>query len=205
MMFGIVMNYKNDKDLGLVLCTHCHSVFKANEKICTKCNTPLKQRDKYSFLKTLSFTLIAIIFLFPANILPMMEVTTLGVVQSSTILDGIIYFVNTKSYLIAMVIFVASILVPIFKLLVLIYLLYTTRYNKTFLAKNAIKYYRIIKFIGKWSMLDIFVVALMIVMVQFGNLSNINAGSAAVAFTIVVVSTMLATESFDTRLLWDRD
>ncbi|RXK01940.1 paraquat-inducible membrane protein A [Arcobacter sp. CECT 8989] len=205
MMFGMMMNYKSDKDLDLVLCTHCNSIFKAEEKVCTKCKSELKQRDKYSLVKTLSFTIVAIIFLFPANILPMMEVTTLGVVESSTILDGIVYFFETKSYLISLVIFVASILVPIFKLVVLIYLLYTTKYNKTYLAKNATKYYRIIKFIGKWSMIDIFVVALMIVMVQFGNLSNIIAGPAAIAFTIVVVSTMLATESFDTRLLWDKD
>lgn len=114
-------------------------------------------------------------------------------------------FFQTKSYLIALVIFVASILVPIFKLIVLLYLLYTTKYNKTYLAKNATKYYRIIKFIGKWSMIDIFVVALMIVMVQFGNLSNIIAGPAAIAFTVVVISTILATESFDTRTLWDKD
>jgi len=199
------MNYKSDRDLGLVLCTHCNSVFKEEQKVCTKCKSKLKQRDKYSLAKTLSFTIVAIIFLFPANILTMMEVTTLGVVESSTILDGIVYFFETESYLIALVIFVASILVPIFKLVILIYLLYTTKYNKTYLAKNATKYYRIIKFIGKWSMIDIFVVALMIVMVQFGNLSNIIAGPAAIAFTIVVVSTMLATESFDTRLLWDKD
>jgi len=205
MMFGIVMNYKSDKDLGLVLCTHCHSVFKADKKICTKCKSKLKQRDQYSLVKTLCFTIVAIMFLFPANILPMMEVTTLSIVESSTILDGIVFFFQSKSYLIAIVIFIASILVPIFKLLVLIYLLYTTKYNRTYLARNATRYYRIIKFIGKWSMIDIFVVALMIVMVQFGNLSNITAGPAAIAFTVVVVSTMLATESFDTRLLWDKD
>lgn len=205
MMCGMMMNYKSDKDLNLVLCTHCNSVFKVEQKICTKCNSKLKQRDEYSLTKTLCFTLIALIFLFPANILPMMEVTTLGVVESSTILDGIVYFVQTKSYMIAFVIFTASIIVPIFKLVILMYLLYTTKYNKIYLAKNATKYYRIINFIGKWSMIDIFVVALMIVMVQFGNLSNISAGNAAVAFAIVVVSTMLATQSFDTRLLWDKD
>lgn len=199
------MNYKSDRDLGLVLCTHCNSVYKSKTKTCSKCNSKLKQRDEYSLIKTLSFTIVAILFLFPANILPMMEVTNLGLEESSTILDGIIYFIETNSYFIALVIFVASILIPIFKLLVLIYLLYITKYNKTYLAKNSIKYYRIIEFIGKWSMLDIFVVALMIVMVQFGNLSNITAGPAAIAFTIVVVSTMLATESFDTRLLWDKD
>ncbi|WP_164970048.1 paraquat-inducible protein A [Arcobacter sp. CECT 8983] len=199
------MSYKSDKDLGLVLCTHCNSVFKVEEKVCNKCNSKLKQRDKYSLVKTLNFTIIAIIFLFPANILTMMEVTTLGVIEKSTILDGIVYFFETKSYLIAVVIFFASIIVPIFKLLVLLYLLYTTKYNKIYLARNATRYYRIIKFIGKWSMIDIFVVALMIVMVQFGNLSNITAGPAAIAFTVVVISTMLATESFDTRLLWDKD
>ncbi|RXK08100.1 paraquat-inducible membrane protein A [Halarcobacter bivalviorum] len=205
MMFGMKMKYKSDKDLGLVLCKHCNSVSKVEEKVCRRCKSKLKQRDEYSLVKTFSFTIVAIIFLFPANILPMMEVTTLGVVEENTIFDGIVYFFQTKSYLIAFVIFVASIAVPIFKLVVLLYLLYITKYNKISLARNATKYYRIIKFIGKWSMLDIFVVALMIVMVQFGNLSNITAGLAAVAFTIVVISTMLATESFDTRTLWDKD
>ncbi|AXX87567.1 paraquat-inducible protein A [Malaciobacter marinus] len=199
------MKYKNDKDLGLVLCMHCMKVLESKQKVCPKCNSKLKQRDEYSYLKTLSFSLVAIIFLFPANLLPMMEVTTLGVVEKSTIFDGILYFFQTKSYFIAIVIFIASIAVPIFKLAVLLYLLYVTRYNKISLAKNATKYYRIIKFIGKWSMLDIFVVALMIVMVQFGNLTNISAGLAAIAFTVVVISTMLATQSFDTRLLWDKD
>lgn len=205
MMYGMMMNYKSDKDLKLVLCMHCMNVCKITEKKCSKCNSKLKQRDTYSLVKTLCFCIIAIIFLVPANLLPMMEVTTLGVVQSNTIFDGIVYFFQTKSYFIAFIIFIASIAVPIFKLAVLLYLLYVTKFNKTTLARNATKYYRIIKFIGKWSMLDIFVVALMIVMVQFGNLSNISAGLAAIAFTIVVISTMLATESFDTRLLWDKD
>ncbi|AXH15448.1 paraquat-inducible protein A [Malaciobacter mytili] len=199
------MNYKSDKDLGLVLCSHCSKVSTIDVKICPRCNSKLKQRDEYSLLKTLSFSIIAIIFLVPANLLPMMYVTTLGVIEANTIFDGIVYFFQTKSYLIAFVIFVASIAVPIFKLAVLLYLLYITKYNKIELARNATRYYRIIKFIGKWSMLDIFVVALMIVMVQFENLSNISAGLAAVAFTIVVVMTMLATESFDTRQLWDKD
>lgn len=205
MISGIKMNYNTDKKLSLIICTHCGNITSIKNSICNKCDSHISQRKNLSFVKTACFTLISIIFLIPANVLPMMNVTTLGVVDSSTIFEGILYFIDTKSYGIAAVIFIASIIVPIFKLVVLIFLLSVVYFKKTHLARTAIKYFRIIHFVGKWSMIDIFVVALMIVMVQFGNLTSITAGAAAPAFTIVVIMTILATHSFDTRLLWDKE
>lgn len=199
------MKYQTDKELNLISCHHCGTLCEHTQLQCDTCDSNLHQRKEYAFIKTLSFTLIALIFFIPANVLPMMHVTTLGVLEASTIFDGIIYFFDTKSYGIALIIFVASILVPVFKLVVLIILLLIVYTKKNQFARVGIKYYRIISFIGKWSMIDIFVVALMIVMVQFENLSNISAGAAAPAFTIVVIMTIFATHSFDTRLLWDKE
>ncbi len=205
MIYGIKMKYDTDKNLLLVVCTHCGSIFNKKYTLCTHCNSAMTQRKKHAFIKTLCFTLISIIFFIPANVLPMMHVNTLGTVDSSTIFDGILYFIDSKSYGIAAVIFIASIMVPIFKLMVLFALLFVVYFKKTQFARTAIKYFRIIHFIGKWSMIDIFVVALMIVIVQFGHLTSISAGAAAPAFTVVVIMTILATQSFDTRLLWDED
>ena len=205
MIFGVQMKYLTDKSLSLIVCTHCGNILSNDKKSCNKCDSTLNQRKDNALLKTTMYTIISLIFLVPANVLPMMNVTTLGTIESSTIFDGIIYFLETKSYGIAAVIFIASIMVPIFKLVVLLFLLYVVNFKKNEFARIAIKYYRIISFIGKWSMIDIFVVALMIIMVQFGNLSTITAGPAAPAFTIVVIGTILATHNFDTRLLWDEE
>ena len=116
------MKFKTDIELSLIVCTHCGNISNHREKVCDKCDSKMNQRKKYSFTKTVCFTLISIIFLVPANILPIMHITTLGTVNSSTIFGGILYFIDTKSYGIAAIIFVASIMVPIFKLMVLIYL-----------------------------------------------------------------------------------
>lgn len=205
MKYGAKMKYQTDKNLSLILCHHCNHLSKNDHKRCSVCDSHLHQRKELSLLKTFCFTLIAFIFFIPANLLPMMNVTTLGTVESSTIFDGIVYFFDTKSYGIALIIFVASILVPLIKLAVLTALLLIVFFKQHQFARSGIKYFRMIHFIGKWSMIDIFVVALMIVMVQFENLSNISAGAAAPAFTIVVVMTILATHSFDTRLLWDEE
>lgn len=197
------MKFTTDRDLSLILCHHCNHLSKNDCTRCSVCDSLLHQRKDLSLLRTFCFTVIALIFFIPANILPMMHVNTLGTIESSTIFDGIIYFFDSKSYGIALVIFVASILVPLIKLVVLTALLMIVFFKQHQFARIGIKYFRMIHFIGKWSMIDIFVVALMIVMVQFGNLSSISAGGAAPAFTIVVIMTIFATHSFDTRLLWD--
>lgn len=195
--------FRTDLEAHKVLCTHCGLLFDDKEEICTRCGAELHQRIEHSLIKTFMFALSSVLFLIPANVLPIMVVTSLGNRDPGTIISGVLYFLEHGSYGIGAVIFIASIAVPVFKLSVLFYLLYVVYYNRIEKAYGAMKYYRIISFIGKWSMLDIFVVALMVAMVQFKNLASIHTGEAALAFALAVVMTMIATESFDPRLLWD--
>ena len=194
---------KTDISESKSLCLHCHYLNDASEDRCKRCNSNISQRKKNSFTLTLAFAISSLIFLVPANLLPMMIVTTLGVDDASTIMEGVLYFLNHGSIGIGIVIFIASIAVPVFKLSVIFYLLILTKINGKKNLKLAMKLYRTIELIGKWSMLDIFVVALMVSMVQFKTLATIVTGPAAIAFALAVVLTIIATQSFDSRLLWD--
>jgi len=132
-----------------------------------------------------------------------MQVEFLGVPENSTILDGIMYFFKDGSYLIGLIILTASVFVPVFKIIGLIILLLTAQTSNTGFLRSKTMLYRFITFIGRWSMLDIFVIALLVVLVDFGFLTSIHAAPAATYFCIVVTSTMLAAKTFDARLLWD--
>jgi paraquat-inducible protein A len=145
----------------------------------------------------------SIIFYVPANLFPMMHVHTFAGTQSDTILSGVLYFLETGSYLIASVIFIASIIVPITKLLILIYLLISVQHNKPVNQLKRKKLYALTELIGKWSMVDVYVVAIMIALVHFGGLSQIEAGEGANYFLLVVIVTMIAAMRFDPRLIWD--
>ena len=160
-------------------------------------------RKPYSIQHTWALVLASIVFYIPANLLPMMHVHTFAGTQSDTILSGVIYFVRTGSYLIAAVIFIASIVVPIAKLLILTYLLLSVRHNQPVKRKKRYKLYRLTEIIGKWSMVDVYVVSIMIALVHFGGLSEIEAGSGASYFLLVVILTMIAAMRFDARLIWD--
>ena len=140
---------------------------------------------------------------FPANFLPIMEVDFLGTTDASTIMDGIIYFFQEGSYGIGLVILTASILVPWFKIIGLILILLSIRFRWQSWLRHKALLFRIIEFIGRWSMLDIFVIALLQVLVNFGNLSSIYSAAAAPYFAGVVLCTMFAAITFDPRLLWD--
>ena len=145
----------------------------------------------------------AIIFYIPANMLPIMTVTSLGKVQSDTIISGVLYFIKTGMWPIALVIFIASVFVPILKLMILIFLLISTQMKSTWRPKDRTRLYVAIEAIGRWSMVDIYVVALLVTLVQFGGLATIRPAAGAIAFGGVVVVTMLAAMSFDPRLIWD--
>jgi paraquat-inducible protein A len=132
-----------------------------------------------------------------------MEVEYFGQPEASTIMDGIIYFFQEGSYGIGAIILTASILVPLFKVIGLLLLLLTIHYRWSAGLRHKAIMFRCIEFIGRWSILDIFVIALLCTLVRFGFLSTINAAPAAFYFTGVVLSTMLAAISFDPRLLWD--
>jgi paraquat-inducible protein A len=197
--------YETDMTQNKKLCLKCELLNDNEQLTCQQCGAKIYLRKPYSLVLTLNYTLAAILFLIPANLLPMMIITSLGIDEGSTILEGIIYFVKHGEASIGVIIFLASIAVPIFKIAALLILVAIAHFKREEFALFGVRLYRIIEVIGKWSLLDIFVVAIMIAMVQFQNLATVKAGGAAFAFALAVVLTMLATESFDPRLMFDKE
>ncbi|WP_274968742.1 paraquat-inducible protein A [Succinimonas amylolytica] len=185
-------------------CSCCGEILDIRtETSCHRCGTGIRDRSSQSLGKTLAFTLAAIVMYIPANIYPMMITTYLGSDSESTVIDGVIVLWGMGSYFVASVILIASIFIPIMKILLLLYLCWSVKKlrktrNRLFLSVI----YRVVEFIGKWSMVDVFVVAIMATIVRVQNLMTIYAGSAMISFAAVVILTMIAARSFDPRLLW---
>ncbi|WP_457598514.1 paraquat-inducible protein A [Hydrogenimonas sp.] len=199
------MRWITDIEAGRQLCLHCRKLHPLTVHTCDRCGSTLHQRIPHSLAITWSLAIAATIFLIPANLLPMMVVRSIAGEDAGTIMDGVIYFLEHGEAGIGIVIFTASVFVPFFKLTVLFYLLLLIHFRRYKKALFGLRLFRIIHFIGKWSMLDIFVVALMVGLVQFKNLATIVTGPAAAAFMLAVVATMFATEHFDPRLLFDTE
>lgn len=188
-------------DCGLL--THAESRDPGADHRCPRCESTLHYRKRGSLNRTWALVIASALLMVPANLLPIMRVDYLGSSEYSTIMDGIIYFIHSGEYGIAVVIFTASVLVPVYKIIGLTLSLITVQFNlKTRLRQKAMMF-RFIEFIGRWSMLDIFVIALMTVLVNFGGFSSTHAAAGAPYFTGVVACTMLAAIAFDARLIWD--
>jgi len=194
---------KTDISEGKILCHLCSFLQDSSHETCTQCGVPIHQRTQNSLALTWGYVIAATLFLIPANILPMMKVTALGTDEGSTIMEGVVYFFAHGDFGIGGIIFIASVAVPVFKLSVIYYLLLIVHLRQKGKAIKGVKLFHLIHLIGKWSMLDIFVVALMVSMVQFGGLARIQTGGAAIAFCAAVVLTIVATQKFDTRLMFD--
>lgn len=192
-----------DIKANLSLCLNCDNLSSANMSVCPVCDKPLYQRKYNSFARTLALSISALCFFIPANFFPIMKTDTVTTYENSTILDGIFYFYEHAEFFVGTVIFIASVFIPVWKLLTLFYLLYSVHTGSRWRLSEKNKLFKMIDIIGKWSMLDIFVIGLMISLVNFGDLAKITTGYAAISFATMVVLTMLATMSFDTRLLWD--
>lgn len=185
---------------GLVSCHACGSVSEPTPR-CGHCHAVLHSRIPQSIYYAWVYLITACILFFPANLLPITYTSYLGkTAQEDTILSSIIVLWQHQSYIIALIIFIASIVTPFFKIAVLFYLLTHLKPEKPPVWQT--KMYRFIHFIGRWSMIDVFVVALLNALIQ-GNLAYIRAGMGIFSFTGVVIFTMLATERFDIRILWD--
>lgn len=194
-------------DAGLLICHECHQLnpmqADAAKQFCSRCGGQLHARRPNSLVRTWALLLTAAILYIPANLLPIMTVNSLGKGQSDTIMSGVITLVNYGMLPIAAVVFVASILVPTFKLVGIALLLYSVQRHQPMSARQRILMYRFIEWIGRWSMLDIFVIAILVAVVNFGSLASIEPGLGAGAFASVVIMTMLAALTFDPRLIWD--
>jgi len=192
------------KQASLVSCHACGrlSALEAQDS-CPRCGAALHSRKPESIHRTWALLVTAAILYIPANLLPVMRVVSFGQEQSDTIMGGIIYFMQSGSWPLALLIFFASIIVPLLKIVILGYLLVSLQRHSRWRPETRTRLYRLTVTIGRWSMLDIFVVTLMVAVVSMGALASIEPGPAAMAFALVVIATMLASHSFDPRLLWD--
>jgi paraquat-inducible protein A len=171
---------------------------------CPRCGAALHLRKPASLERTWALLIAAAICYIPANVLPVMMVTSFGQVQADTIMSGVIYFLMHGMWPLAVVVFVASVFVPILKLAILAFLLISVQRGSGWRPVERTRLFRITEAIGRWSMVDIFAITILVALVRLGNLASIDAGPGAVFFGAVVVITMLAAESFDPRLIWDR-
>lgn len=190
---------------GLILCHDCHKLIPvaAQSVYCPRCGARLHLRKRESLSRTWALILCSLILLIPANVLPIMRVNFLGTPAYSTIIDGIRFFFEDGSFLIGVIILVASVLVPIFKVVNLAILLITIRLKSTENLRGKAIMFRYVSFIGRWSMLDVFVIGLLSASVNFGFFTSVAAASAILYFCLLVIATMCAVISFDPRLMWD--
>lgn len=190
---------------GLVSCHACDLVSPRTleGEPCPRCGATLHHRKPASLARTWAFLLAAYILYIPANLLPVMVTESILGTQRDTILSGVIYLWLSGSHLLSGVVLIASIVVPLLKMMILTLLLVSVHLKSTWRIRQQTRLYWLVEIIGRWSMLDIFVVALLASLVRAGALATIIPGAGALAFGTVVVLTMLASLSFDPRLLWD--
>jgi len=190
-------------DEVLAVCHCCDAQVSESLAHCPRCHSKVRLRIYDSYQRTLALLIAATVLYLPANLLPIMTTVQLGEKRTDTILSGVIHLYESGNFAIATIVFVASIVVPIAKIGTLSYLLWAIRKQSHGNPKHQTLVYRITEFVGRWSMIDVFVVTLLVAMVQFGVLANVEPNGAIVCFACVVVLTMLAAETFDPRLLWD--
>lgn len=170
---------------------------------CPRCGAPMHMRKHASISTTWALVIAAVLLYIPANLLPMMVTASLMGSQEDTIMSGVVFLWQSGSWPLAAVVFFASVMVPLLKIIALIYLTASVqRRSRQNLLQRA-RLYRMVEFVGRWSMLDIYVITILVALVHFQGLAIIQAGPAAVAFGAVVVLTMFAAMSFDPRLIWD--
>jgi len=171
---------------------------------CPRCGASVHPRKPDSIARTWALVLAAAICYVPANVYPIMAITSLGQTQADTILSGVVFLLHHGMWPLALVVFVASVFVPLAKLLSLSFLLVSVQRGSQWRPVDRTRMYRITEAVGRWSMVDIYVVTILVALVHLGNLATVAPRPGALFFGGVVVLTMFAAESFDPRLIWDR-
>lgn len=194
-------------DQGLTGCPTCGLVNRLapmGRSYCIRCHEKLHKRLPNSLQRTWALLAASAIMYIPANVYPIMTTTSLGHSSTSTIIGGVVQLIQMGSWPIAAIIFIASVIVPVGKLFALVWLCLVVRRSNELNANSRTRLYRLTEFIGRWSMVDVFVVAILVALIRAGSLMSISPGPAALAFGAVVVLTMLAAMTFDPRLIWDQ-
>lgn len=199
------------RDAGLISCHFCSTMSSLpkgdiepnSELVCPCCKSIMHSRLPNSLNRTWALLITAIILYIPANILPIMTVSFWGDGHPDTIFSGVIQLLDSGMWPLALLIFVASLVIPVLKLIILILLLVSINTKAHWHPKDRTKLYRFTEFVGRWSMVDVFVIAILVTLVQFGNTASVTPGLGALSFAAVVILTMFAAHSFDPRLIWD--
>jgi paraquat-inducible protein A len=193
---------------GLLSCLTCGLVSRRPSRgasACPRCGRRLYSRKPASLLRTWTFLVSAMVLYIPANILPVMETESIFGSQRDTIMSGVVFLWHSGSWPLAIIVFVASIMVPLLKMLAMLTVLIAVHHGVEVHRADLARLYRLLEIIGRWSMLDVYVVAILVTLVQIQLLATVTPGKGAAAFGAVVVLTMLATMSFDPRLIWDSE
>lgn len=200
-------NNAKGSDAGLMTCHTCSMVVAArnvDHGHCPRCGAVVHLRKARSLSRAFALLLTAVVLYIPANVFPIMTVTYLGRAEADTILSGVAALVQAGEWPIAIVVFTASILVPIIKIVLLGWIYLATWLGLSGPLRQRTRVYRITELIGRWSMVDVFMVSILAALVKLGNIASIQPGFGAVAFCGVVILTMLSAMAFDPRLIWDR-
>jgi paraquat-inducible protein A len=187
----------------LAACHLCYKLAPATLHHCPRCGSALHLRKSDSIQRTLALLATACLLYIPANLYPIMYTDQLGSTEASTILGGVVLLIDLGSVPIAAVIFIFSVMVPSGKIMAMFYLVWTVERHSPLDPRQRSIMYRVTEFVGKWSMVDVFVVAILVALVHLSGLLVIRPGIAALSFAGVVIVTMIAAESFDSRLIWD--
>jgi len=169
---------------------------------CARCGSRVSEGPRGSLALTAALALAALILYVPANVYPIMRMHFHGAYSENTVWDGVVALADQDQWFVAIVVFLASIVIPVMKLSGLLYLVLTIRFRLGRRLRDRTRIYRFIDVIGPWAMLDVFLLAVLVALVQMGTIATVLPGPGLVAFAAVVVLTMLATASFDPRMIW---
>ncbi|WP_300019665.1 paraquat-inducible protein A [uncultured Roseobacter sp.] len=191
------------RDLGVVACTRCLQVWPQGVQTCARCGHKLVQRDLKSLQRVWALWIIGFMCYIPANIYPMLRTRTLFHVQEDTIVGGAIELMHHGSIGVAAIILIASVVIPLAKFMAIAFLAISVTRPSTVSQNQRQLLYEVVEYIGRWSMIDIFVVAILSSLVQLKVLVAINPGLASLFFALSVIFTMLSAQAFDSRMIWD--
>ena len=194
------------RSLGLLVCLECRSTVregKSPHPRCPRCHARLHQRKPHSLAITAVLVFSAAVLYIPANLLPVMNTRTFFDDEKDTIMSGVLVLLQSGSWPIALLVFIASIVVPLLKIIALAVLVYSAWRRSSSHRLQRSELFRLVEFVGRWSMLDIYAISLLATLVQIQSFASIIVGWGAWAFGAVVVLTMFAARTFDERLLWD--
>ena len=204
-----IVAFSSAAQAGFFNCHACHQLSQARHlaahcyAVCSRCGASLHVRKPNSLARTWALTLTAFILYIPANVFPVMTVISFGKGEPDTILSGVMHLLAGGMWPLALLVFFASIMVPVAKLIMLVLLLLSVHYKSRWRPRDRTVLYRITEAVGRWSMIDIFMISILVALVKLEAVATIEPGAGAISFAAVVVLTMFAAMSFDPRLIWD--